>query len=180
MSTPQPTLAEFLLFIRNVMGISTTVLPDSSPVIPFALSVAMGIVNQQLWCIPIPQTDAAGVQLNTGGFSIYSQAVYNLAASNLLSYAQDLPNAAIIPGSISDRNPEGLPFFAYSRQQYQINAFVSGVIQSTADESTSTSLVVMEAAKMFTLSNLQNLKDIYGRTYLGYAQSYGPSTFGLS
>jgi len=42
------------------------------------------------------------------------------------------------------------------------------------------SLVVMEAAKMFTLSNLQNLKDIYGRTYLGYAQSYGPSTFGLS
>jgi len=124
MSTPQPTLADFLLFIRQVMAIDTTVLPDSSPVIPFALSVAMGIVNRQLWHIPIPCRDAAGVQLNTGGFSIYSQAVYNLAASNLLSYAQDLPNAAIVPGSISDRNPKGLPFFAWTRYQLQINAFV--------------------------------------------------------
>jgi len=180
MTAPQPTLAGFQDFIVNTMQISTTVLPSSSPVIPFALSVAMGIVNQQLWCIPIPNTDAAGVQLNTGGFSIYSLAVYNLAGSNLLSYAQDLPNAAIIPGSVSDRYPKGLPFFAYSRLQWQINAFVSGVVQSTADESTSMSLVVQDAAKNFTLANLQALKDPWGRQYLSLAQSYGPSTFGIS
>ena len=39
MSVPQPTLAGFTTFVRNVMGITTTVLPDGSPVIAFALAV---------------------------------------------------------------------------------------------------------------------------------------------
>jgi hypothetical protein len=180
MAAPQPTLAGFQNFIVQTMGISTTVLPADSPVIPFALAVAMGIVNQQLCAVPIPSADAAGVSLNSGGITVYVFAVYNLAGSNLLSFAQDLPGAMIVPGSISDRNPNGLPFFAYSRQQWQINAFVSGVVQSTADESTSTSLVVMDAAKMFVLSDLQNLKNPYGRQYLAFAQSAGPTTWGLS
>lgn len=172
----QPSLAGFLTFIRNVMGITTVVLPDSSPVIPFALAVAMSIVNRALQCVPIPSTDASGVSLNAGGLTIYVLAVYNLAASNLLAYAQDLPDAAIIKGS----GEPGLPFFQWTRQQWQINAFVSGVVQSTADESTSMSLVVQEAAKMFTLADLQNLKNPYGRQYLAFAQGFGPSTFGLS
>src|ERR1700721_3616074 len=89
MTAPQPTLAGFNWFIRNVMDVDTNVLPDDSPVIPFALALAMAVVNRQLWHIPIPSADAAGVQLNTGGFSIYSQAVYSLAGSNLINYAPD-------------------------------------------------------------------------------------------
>ncbi len=41
-------------------------------------------------------------------------------------------------------------------------------------------MVVQEAAKNFTLANLQNLKTPWGRTYLGFAQAYGPSIIGLS
>jgi hypothetical protein len=176
MTAPQPTLAGFQDFIVNTMQISTTVLPSSSPVIPFAFSVALAIVNQALQCVPVPSTDAAGVSLNSGGYTIYALAVYNLAGSNLLAYAQDLPDAPVVKGS----GDPGLPFFAWTRQQWQINAFVSGVVQSTADESTSMSLVVQDAAKMFTLANLQQLKDPYGRQFLALSQSYGPSTFGIS
>jgi len=175
MAAPQPTLAGFQNFIVQTMGISTTVLPADSPVIPFALAVAMGIVNQQLCAVPIPSADAAGVSLNSGGITVYVLAVYNLAGSNLMSYAQDQPNAPPIPGT----NPP-LPFFAYSREKWQINAFVSGVVQSTADESTSMSLVVQEAAKNFTLANLTQLKDPWGRAYLSLAQSYGQTTIGIT
>jgi hypothetical protein len=175
MAAPQPTLAGFVNFIQQIMGIDDTVLPTDSPVIPFALAVAMGIVNRQLQVVTIPNADAAGVTLNSGGFNVYVLAVYNLAGSNLLSYAQDLPGAPTVPGS---KPP--LPFFEYTREKWQINAFVSGVISGTADESTSTTLVVMDAAKAFTIANLSALKDPFGRAYLGLAQSYGPSTIGLT
>ena len=172
MTTPQPTLAGFTAFVRNVMGISVTVLPDGSPVIAFALSVALGVVNPQLAAACIPQSDAAGVQLNTGGFTVYVLAVYNLAGSNLLSYAQDQPNAAIYKNK--------LQFFAYFRWKWNINSFVPGVIDSSSDESTSEHMVVQEAAKSFTLANLQQLKDPFGRQYLALAQSYGPTSWGIS
>jgi hypothetical protein len=176
MANPQPTLAGFLLFIRNVMGITMAVLPDDSPVIPMALAVAMAVVNPALRKVCVPSADAAGVALNSGGQTIYGLAVYNLAGSNLLSYAQDLDDAPVVPGS----GDPGLPFFAYARKKWDINGFVSGVVQSTSDEGTSVSLVVQEAAKNFTLANLQQLKDPYGRVYLGFAQSYGPTTWGIT
>lgn len=173
----QPTLAGFLLFIRQMMGITTAQLPDNSPVIGMAFAVALAIVNPALRIVGVPSQDSTGAQL-TGGqtYTIYALAVLNLAADNLINYAQDVPGAPPVDGS---GNP-GLPFFAWTRKQLNINGFVSGVVQSTSDESTSMSLVVQEAAKAFTLKDLQNMKTIWGRTYLGYAQSYGPSTWGLT
>lgn len=170
----QPTLAGFLLFLRNVVGIPTTVLPDNSIYIGWAFAVASAIVNPQLQGIPIPTADSTGAQL-TGGvsYSIYSQAVFFLGADNIFNYAQDLPNAPKIDGG-------DLPYFQFYRKTWNINGFVSGVIQSSSDQGTSQSLVVQEAAKAFTLANLQNLKTPYGRTYLGLAQSYGPSTWGIT
>ena len=155
----EPTVAGFTTFIRNVMGINTTVLPDDSAVIPMAFNVAMEIVNLDLDLISA---------------TIYELAVYNLAGSNLLNYAQDLPEAEPVQGS----NPP-LPFFEYTRQTWNINGFVSGVIQASGDEGTNQSLVVQEAAKNFTLADLQNLKDPYGRRYLSFAQQYGPNVWGL-
>src|SRR5579862_4784652 len=83
----QPTLAGFLTFIRNVMGISTTILPDSSPVIGMAFAVALAIANDALQTVAVPQFDSTGASLNSGGYSIYAFMVYNLAADNLINYA---------------------------------------------------------------------------------------------
>lgn len=154
-----PTLAGFLEFIRNVMQITTTVLPDSSPVIPVAFSVACQLANPQM-------AQASG--------ELYTLAVYNLAGSNLLRFGQDLPGAANVPGS----NP-ALPFFAFTRQQLGINSFVAGVIQSTSDESTSESILTPEVMKNLQFGDLQYLKDPFGRNYLVFASQVG-SLWGLS
>lgn len=155
-----PTLAGFMDFIRNVMAIDTAVLPDNSPVIPFAMSVALAIVNPAFMCVP-PGPFVEGVPRA----NIYNLMVYNLSASNLLAYAQD---------------QVGETYFADLREELDTNGFVSGVIQSSFDDGTGNSMVVMEAAKNFTLANLQQLKDPWGRTYLGFAQSYGPSVVGIT
>lgn len=168
----QPTLASFINFVRTIVGITTEVLPDDSPYLGWAFAVALSIVNPALRCNPVPQFDSTGAVLNSGGFTTYALAVFNLGADNLFNYAQDLPDAAAYKND--------LPYFAYFRSLWNVNGFVSGVISASADESTSQSLVVQEAAKNFTLGNLQNLKTPYGRAYLAMAQDYGPETWGIS
>jgi hypothetical protein len=158
--TIQPvSVAGFTNFIRLNMGIDTTVLPDNSPAIPFALQISVDIVNLTLNVIP----------------DIYVLAVYNLGGDNLINYAADLPGAATIPGS----DPPA-PFFKYSRNQYNCLKFIPGVIQSASDEGTSSSYLNIEAAKDFTMANLQNLKTPWGRQYLAFAQDYGTSIWGLT
>lgn len=165
MAATGPTLAGFLLFIRGIMGITTVVLPDNSASIPFALDVAKAIVNPYL----------AAVGIGSPAYSsFYTLAVYNLAGSNLINYAQDLPDAAEVPGS----DPPA-PFFAWLRKKWNINGFVSGVINSASDEGTSESMTVQKAAEDFTLADLQYLKDPYGRQYLAFAQRFG-TLWGLS
>jgi hypothetical protein len=173
---PSPTLAGFLVFIREGMGISSTILPDNDPSIPLAFAVALAIVNPALQAMPIPSSDAAGVSLNSGGLTIYTFAVYNFAADRIINFAQDQPNAEPVKGS----GDPGLPFFQWQRKELNINGFVPGVIQSSNDETTGESFVVQEAAKQFTLMNIQQLKTLWGRQYLSLAQSFGPTTWGLS
>lgn len=160
-----PTLAQFLAFVRNQMGIRPVNLPDNSIYLGMAFAVAVAIVNTQLKAMPIPQNDPTGAALNPGARTIYDLCVYYLAVDNLINFAQD---------------PAGYTYFARLRKKLNINGFVSGVVQASADETTSVSMVVQDAAKDFTLMNLQQLKTPYGRTYLGMAQSYGPSTWGIS
>ena len=144
-----PNLADFLTFIRVEMGISTTYLPDDSPAITMAYNVAIEIVN------PI---------INVLSPTMYTLAVYNLAGDNVINFAQD---------------QTGQTFFADLRKSWNLIGFVGGIIQYTADESTSQSMAVPDSAKMFTLANLQQLKTPYGRQYLQIAQSYGYN-WGLS
>lgn len=139
----QPTLAGFIQFIRNVMGISTADLPDSALSITYAYYVAVDIVD---------------VDIAIASSRIYTIMVYNLAADNLINYAQDQP---------------GLTYFANLRTSLKITNFVPGIVQSASDAGTSDSLMVPDFFKTLTLQNLQNLKTTYGRTYLQYAQSYG-------
>ncbi len=148
-----PTRAGYLVFVRTMMGVPVDVLPDNSDYVDVSYEIALEIVN---------------VGLKTIAPREYTRAVYNLGGSTLLNIAQDAGGAAPIAGT-----QPPLAYFAYARSKFNMNGFVSGVIQSAGDEGTNESMVVQEAAKNFTLANLQQLKDPYGRAYLSIAQSYG-------
>lgn len=166
------TLAGFLAFVRDQVAITEADLPSASPSIQFALDLAVATVNEALACVPI------GTQ---PGLTVYDVAVYNLAADNLINYARDTSAAlAAAEAKTAAAGKPVLPFFAALRSKWGIDAFRAGVVNSTSDNSTSTSLTVPEALARLTLADLQNLKTPYGRTYLQLAQAYGPSIWGLS
>jgi len=144
-----PTLAGFQWFITSIMGINSTVLPTTAPVIAWVYGQATSTVNLQL-------SQVAG--------EIYEQAVYNLAGDMLINYAQD---------------QSGQTYFADTRKDLHINDFVAGVVSAASDESTSSTQEIPDAFKGLTLSDLQNLKTPYGRTYLGLAQKVG-TLWGIS
>lgn len=147
----EPTLAGFLSFIRNVMAIDPLYLPDNSPSISWAFSIATMFVN--------PDLAVVGSALNAAPeTNAYVQATYFLAGSNLLNFAPD---------------QSGRTYFADIRSTLKINNFAAGVVQTASDNGTSDTLAVPESLKNLTLQNLQNLKDPYGRQYLMYAQAAG-------
>jgi len=138
-----PTLADYLTFIRNVMGIPSSALPDNSPVITMSFDVALEIVN---------------LTLNQMSSVIYTLAVYNLAGDNLINFAPDQP---------------GSDYFSTVRTSFNSTGFMAGVVGASEDEATSQTLLTPEAMKGLTLADLQNLKTPWGRQYLAFAQSYG-------
>jgi hypothetical protein len=145
-----PTLAGFLDFVRTVMGITPQQLPDNSTFLPMSFDIARETVN------PVIQ------QVSPLLFTI---ATYNLAGDILLTWAPDQP---------------GSTFFKDVRKEWNLLNFVTGVVQSSGDNGTSSSLVVQKAAEDFTLANLQQLKTPYGRAYLAIAQDYGPNIWDVS
>jgi hypothetical protein len=145
-----PTIEDWLLFIRYQMGIGTAVLPDDSPSIIYAWDMAIALVNLDFALIPGP---------------LYQVAVYNLAGSNLINWAIDVP---------------GSTYFKDLRAQWKIDSFVPGVVQSASDEGTSSSLQIPEFFNNLTLADLQLLKDPWGRAYMAIAQNYGPTVWGLN
>lgn len=162
------TQAGFVQFIRSVMQIGTTDLPDASLAITWAYNVALGTVNTSLALSAVPNTfdPSTGRQV-----TFYDLAVYNLAADNLVNYAIDAP------GTAEDAN--GNTFFEALRFKWGVGSFSGGVVNSVSDVSTSTSLTVPDALAQLTLADLQNLKTPYGRQYLAIAQRYG-TIWGLS
>lgn len=144
-----PTLAGFLAFVRAI-NITAVNLPDNSIWLTTAFNVAMAIVNTALVQVPVGPP--------ASGVSIYTLAVYNLAASNLIEFAHDLP---------------GQCFFEDLRKKWSMNSFVAGVINSSSDEGTSQSMTVPEAFNTLTIADLQYLKNPYGRQYLALAQRFG-------
>lgn len=106
-----PTLAGYIDYLRNIVGISTTYLPNNNPTIEMSYGIAIEIVNIQL----------ADISSN-----IYTLCVYNLATDNLINFAQDQP---------------GQCYFVDLRASFKINSFVPGVITESHDESTGQSLL---------------------------------------
>lgn len=153
-------LVDFQSFITNTMQIPVSALPLNAPVILMSLAIAEDIVNPALQAV-----GACGSTLGYTGPSIYELAVYNLAADNLINFAPDQPNKT---------------YFADLRTQWKLNSFVPGVIQASADVSTSESLLVPDFMKNLSMSDLQYLKTPYGRAYMALAQRYGTSVWGMS
>ncbi|MEX3914884.1 hypothetical protein AB4Y43_01370 [Paraburkholderia sp. BR10872] len=153
-------VTDYTTFIQQTMGIPTSALPTNSPFILQTLALAQEIVNPALQNISLP----GGSNLGYTGPGIYELAVYNLGGDMLINFAADQP---------------GQVFFQNARASYGINSFKAGVIGSSADATTSESMVVPEAMKNLTLQNLQNLKTPYGRQYLYFAQAFG-TLWGLS
>lgn len=147
----RPTREGFLKFLRCLVGIPTTALPDCSEAVTAAFCNALDIVNLQI-------AQASPRQ--------YQEAVYNLATDYLITWAPD---------------QTGQKFFTKLRGKmgFNVTAFTAGVIQSTADESTSESMVVPDFFKQLTLADLQALKTPYGRAYLAIAQRAG-TLWGIS
>ena len=138
----KPTLAGFIMFIRNVMQIPSSILPDNNPVISASYEYSLETVNYMFTI-----TELA-----------YVQAIYNLAGDTLINYGED-----ITPSTV----------FADIRTAYKINSFVPGIVSSTSDNGTSTSLITPDFFQNLTLSDLQLMKTPYGRAYLAIAQKAG-------
>lgn len=145
-----PTLAGFLAYLTSIVGIPTAALPASSPYPQAAFCNAVAIVNTALQC---------------ASPLIYNEAVYNLATSNLLNFCPD---------------QAGQTYFKDIRETWNLTSFIGGVITSTGDEGTSESMTVPDYFKLFTVADLQYLKDPYGRRYIAFAQRYGANLWGLS
>ena len=154
-----PTLAGFQGFLYGVMKIDPLYLPSTEPVIGYAYQVALGIVNPALQSVPIPSPSGGP------GTTVYALAVYNLAGSNVVQFAQD---------------QTGRNYFLKLRADLGIDKFAPGVVASTSDQSTASALLNPEFMKTLTLQNLQNLRDPWGRQYLAFAMSAGPTIWGLS
>ena len=157
-----PTLAGFQSFVTNVMAVPATAVNINGTDVATAYQIAYDTVNTDLAIL----TDSATT------YDLYSLAVYNLAASNLINYAQDIPG--------SPTSADGLTYFAEIRSQLGLNSFRAGVINATSDVSTSTSLSVPAALENLSIGDLQLIKDPYGRRYLAIAQKYGSSLWGIS
>lgn len=138
-----PNQADYLSFLRGTVGIKAALLPDNADIIVTSLAIAQEIVNEQLACAS-PR--------------MYTLAVYNLATDRLINYAPDVQNQT---------------YFQDLRKDMKINQPSVGVVSSSSDESTSTTLLNPEQMKYFTLRDLQMLKTPYGREYMGLAQSVG-------
>jgi len=160
LSTPLPTQAGFLQWVRTAMGIPVQWLPDDSPFIGYAYTVALATVNQAFLGVPGP---------------IYMLMVYNLAGHLLVTWAPDQPGP---PWFI---NVDGVDYgyFQYLRKQNNILGFTSGAVSESHDETSGVSLVVPEQFKNLTLGQLQLTTTPWGRTYLGWAMDYG-TNWGIS
>jgi hypothetical protein len=138
-----PTLAGFITFCRNVVGITTDAMPDANTNFQYALDYS------KLW---IP------VYLNSMSPPIYTLAVYNWGASYLIQFQQDQP---------------GQIYFQNLRSSFGVSNLVPGVISNAHNEATSQGMTVGKGLSNLTLTDLQRIKDPYGRAALAILQDLG-------
>jgi hypothetical protein len=159
--TGGPSIAGFVGFIYGPMGVPTTALSPSDPIIQFCYDWAINVVYDVLQFVPSQLTSP----------SVYAVAVYNLGAATLCQYAYDQPLAT----------PPTTPptYWADLRKGFNLNTFVGGVVNFGSDQSTSGGFAVPEGLKNLTVGDLQLLKTPWGVNYAGIAQNVG-TLWGMS
>jgi hypothetical protein len=139
----------FLVPVANPVNVGDAYLvaPD---IILTSLSIAQEIVN---------------TTLNLASATIYTLAVYNLAADRLINYAMDVANQT---------------YFRDLRKTFRLTEVSVGVPSQVSDQGTAVGILNPEQMRLFTLQDLQTMKTSYGRQYMAFAQMYGRSIWGIS
>ena len=149
-----PNLADYTSFLQGTVGIPDAVMPSNSPYIGYALNRALDLVIN------------AGAAVSGNDYTL---AVYNCAAHIQLVITPD-----VIVNGVS-RN-----WFDTARSQFGLLKTVNGVVTSSSDQGTSTANAVSEGLTNLTIEDLGFMKTNWGRAYVGFNQSYGPTVWGLS
>lgn len=139
--TIRPTLDGFIRFVRGVMGVPDTAIADDDPTLACCYGSALELIPKHvgLECLPI----------------IYTNTVYNAAASMLLNHA---------PGD----------YFADARKKLGIGKLITGLMNSASDQGTSGSIVIGDALSNLTLADLMMMQDPYGRQVIAVLMEMGP------
>jgi hypothetical protein len=104
--------------------------------------------------------------------SVYAIAVYNLAGHILVETAMDNPDA--------EPPPDNAPtFWADLRKSLGVGAAVYGIVQSSSDQGTSSSLMIPDVIKNMSLMDLDLMTSPWGRRYLQIAGQWG-TIWGIS
>ena len=160
----EATLDGYKVWIRQVMGVPTDALADDLIYIPMSYWPAQTLCNDWLYLVgnvePYPQEQ----------LTIRGSAVYNLAGAILCDVVQDDPDA-----------PEPWNhYWSDLRKSWGLNGFSPGVVQSAADQGTSTSYKVSSFYDNLTPMELDLMKTPWGRRYMSIASWYGPTIWGLT
>lgn len=143
--TLRPTPDGFIRFVRGVMGVPDAAIADDDPMLECCFCSAQMLIPKHmgLECLPI----------------IYTNTVYNAAASMLLNHAIDIP-----PGN----------YFASMRKNLKLGQLVTGLMSSASDQGTSGAIVIGEALSNMTLADLGMMQDPYGRQVVAVLMEMGP------
>lgn len=170
------------LYVLAVYNLGTDRLlnfaPDQAPAIS-SLTWSAGAVTV-VTASPLPTSFNQGYEFGTvisgttpGGYAGTFEATVLAGSSFSYPLASD-PGTATGPGNYL------LPFFQWLRAKWNLNTSVTGVVNSSSDQSTSAGFQVPAQLMSLTLSDLQRLKTPFGRAYLEIAQEYGQTLVGLT
>ena len=118
--------------------------------------IALDIVNEVLACTSP---------------DLYTLAVYNLGADRLFNFGQDIPNQTFFADKRGNDSKVG---------GMRLQAPSVGVSSSVNDGGTAVGILNPEALKTLTMLDLQTLKTPWGRNYMGIAQNFGNTMWGLT
>jgi len=148
-----PNITDFWTFLETNVQIPTAALPSNSAYPGYALDQAIGLVLCPPGGVPAPV--------------MYSLACYNAATHILFTITPDQP---------------GQNYFtnARSNKGYSLVLPSTGLVVTTFDQGTGATNTAPKWADGLTPSQLGFYKTPWGREYLSWQASYGPSIVGLT
>ena len=154
LSPTVPNPVDFFTFLATSVQIPSAALAVNSPWPGYALTQAIGLTLS-------PPNNPAPI--------LYVLACYNCATHILFSIAPDVPGQNYFQTARSS-----------SVQGFGLVQGTTGLVQSSSDEVTSVTLTAPKWASGLTASQLGFYKTPWGREYLAYQQSYGPTIVDLT